>query len=132
MRDIVFVCVYEAPSCWRTSTYRLRTFRFEAWDRGRPGGGAGGANLDPVGVLGAEPGPPSSEGTRFDRTLIGGLGALSIAEEARGGGGPALGGRIPAEGGPVLGGLAPPGDAVCALDGGGGGVAGLAASSEPD
>lgn len=124
--------VYELPSCCSTSTYRLRTFRFEAWDFGRPGGGAGGASLVPVGVLGAEPTPPSSEGTRFERTRIGGFAALSIAEAARGGGGPALGGRIPAGDGPVLGGLAPPaGDIVCALDGGGGGVAGLAASSAP-
>ena len=89
-----------------------------------------------MGVLGADPIPPSSEGTRLDLIRIGGLKELSIAEAARGGGGPALGGRIPAEGGPTLGGLAlgglplPAGDAVCALDGGGG-VAGLAASSAP-
>lgn len=98
--------LYEELSCWNTSTYRLRTLRFEAWDLGRPGGGPGGAKRDPVGVLGAEPGPPSSEGTKLDLTRIGGLpadGGLSIAEAARGGGGPALGGRIPADGGPLAG-----------------------------
>lgn len=65
---------------------------------------------------------------------MGGLpadGGLSIAEAARGGGGPALGGRIPANGGPLAGLGTPPGDVVCALDGGGGGVAGLETSSDP-
>jgi hypothetical protein len=84
-----------------------------------------------VGVLGAEPIPGSSEGTRFDLTRIRGLVGFSITDDERAGGGPALGGRIPAEDGPALEGLAvPAGDAVCALDGGGG-VAGLAVSSAP-
>jgi len=111
-------------------------FRFEACDLGRPGGGAGGVRRDPVGVLGAEPTPPSSDGTRFDRTRIGGfIDVFSIAEDARGGGGPALGGRNPTGGGPgltlddVL--LIPEGEAVCALDGGGGGVGCFAAASAP-
>jgi len=122
------------PSCESTSTYRLRTFRLDACDLGRPGGGAGGASRDPVGVLGAEPTPPSSEGTKFDRTRIGGfIDEFSIAEDARGGGGPALGGRTAGGGGPALGGLpvATEGEVVCALAGGGGGVAGLTAASDP-
>ena len=85
-----------------------------------------------MGVLGAEPVPPSSDGTRLDLTRIGGLlvEELSMAEADRGGGGPALGGRSPAEGGPLNGLEVPLGDAVCALEGGGGGVAGFAGSSE--
>jgi hypothetical protein len=81
--------VYAPPSCWNTSTYRLRIFRFDAWDFGRPGGGPWGANLVPVGVLGAD----SGVGTRFDRTRImvrlGGDVLKSMADAERGGGGPA-------------------------------------------
>lgn len=79
--------IYAPPSCWNTSTYLLRIFRFDACDFGRPGGGPGGANLVPVGVLGAD----SGVGTRFDRIRItvrlGGEVLKSIAEAERGGGG---------------------------------------------
>jgi len=63
-------------------------FRLDACDLGRPGGGPGGANLVPVGVLGAE----SGVGTKFDRTrivvLLGGDVLRSMADAERLGGGP--------------------------------------------
>lgn len=96
---------------------------------GLPDGGPTDPSRLPIGVLGAV---SASAGTRFDRILIefllpgggGGEPLRSIAEAARAGGGvvPGKGGRLC----PVI-----PGDAVCALDGGAGGVAGLASSGVP-
>lgn len=77
-----------------------------------------------MGVLGAD----SGNGTKFDRTritvLLGGDVLRSIADAGRDGGGPV------SEGGPK--GLIPdmPGEAVWALEGGGG-VAALAGSALP-
>jgi len=74
-----------------------------------------------VGVLGAD----SVGGARFDRirigALVGGSVVRSIAEAGRMGGAEVDGGGLEAI----------PGEAVCALEGGGGGVAGFAGSEEP-
>lgn len=67
----------------------------------------------------------ASEGTKFERTRVGGLfggpSVRSIAVAGRAGGGPGDG-KVGARA------LDIPGDAVCALLGGAGGAAGLAAS----
>lgn len=59
---------------------------------GRPGGGTGGANLDPVGIFGAD--SASVGGIKFDRTrttvLLGGDVLRSMAEAERAGGAPAI------------------------------------------
>jgi len=96
--SIYYAAAPPVASCWNTSTYLLRTFLFDACERGRPGGGPGGASRVPVGVLGAE----SGVGTRLERTLItvrlGGDVLKSMADAARAGGGVApgeLGGRWP-------------------------------------
>jgi len=74
-------------SCWKTSTYLLRTFFFAACDLGRPIGG--GANPDDmlapgIGVVGTD---TASGGTRFDLVRMGGFeeaGVLrSIADAVR-------------------------------------------------
>lgn len=81
----------------------------------------------PVGVLGAD--SAVGGGAKLERTritvLLGGEVLRSIADAARGGGGGAEF-PPPIEKLDVL-----PGDAVCALDGGGGGAAGLGALSAP-
>lgn len=130
-REIIMECIncvesnlYAAPpSCWNTSTYRLRTLRFVACDLGLGGGGAPvGFILVPVGVLGAD----SIGGARLERIRIGALtgGSLkSIADTER------KGGALPGGGfgfEPVI-----PGEAVCAREGGGGGVAGFSGSALP-
>lgn len=103
--------VYAGAPSWKTSTYRLRIFLFDACDFGLPGGGPDGASLEPVGVLGADSMP--GEGTKLERTriplLLGGEELKSIADAALAGGGP-VGGPAWALGGglePVI-----PGDAV--------------------
>ena len=88
---------------------------------GRPGGGPLLPGLVPVGELGAESNPG---GARFDRTrsvdLMGGDVLRSIAEVE------CVCVFVGFERGPII-----PGDAVCALDGGGGGTDLLAVSSLP-
>jgi hypothetical protein len=89
--------------------------RRDTCDFGRPGGGGGGSNVDIVGVV---PGDVVSiGGARFDRArtadLLGGDVLRSIADADRSGGGAKL----------LLGATAAfdlPGEAVCALEGGGG------------
>jgi len=97
--------------------------RLDAWDFGRPGGGDGGVSVDcRSGELGSD--ADSGVGAKLDRTRmtdLGGGGAPKPAADAERGGGVAPPGR-----GPVI-----PGDAVCDLDGGGGGVAAGLASSAP-
>jgi hypothetical protein len=93
---------------------------------GRPGGGPGGARREPVGVLGAEPGG----GARSDLNWLGlftwgGELLRSIDVDALGGGVELAGGVDLGGGGAI-----PAGDAVCGLEGGGGG-AGLEGSSAP-
>jgi hypothetical protein len=84
----------------------------DACDVGRPGGGPG-VNLVPVGVLGAE---PDAGGTKLDRTrgvdLLGGEVLRSIVEV----------GVASVFGGTVVRAPVIPGEAVCGLDGGGGGT----------
>jgi len=92
-------------------------FRFDACDLGLPIGGPLNGGLVPVGVLGAD----SAGGAKFDRArmALDGREALrSIADAARVGG-PDIGCRLP----PI------PGEAVWALDGGGGGNDGFGVSS---
>ncbi len=97
--------------------------RFVACDLGRGGGGPpAGFILVPVGVLGAD----SIGGARLERMRIGALtgGSLkSIADTER------RGGVLP--GGELVFGPVIPGEAVCAREGGGGGVAGFSASALP-
>jgi len=85
----------------------------DACDVGRPGGGPG-VSLVPVGVLGAE---PDGGGTKLDRTrgtdLPGGEVLRSMVEV---GVASALGGFGTAVRAPII-----LGEAVCGLDGGGGG-----------
>lgn len=105
---------------WNTSTYRLRILRFVACDLGRGGGGhPTGLILVPVGVLGADP----IGGARLERMRIGALTGSSLKSIA-GTGGALPGGGLGFE--PVI-----PGEAVCAREGGGGGVAGFSASALP-
>jgi len=99
--------------------------RFDACDFGRPGGGGGGSNDDAtLGVLGDE--SVSEGGTKFERTrmtvLVGGDVLKSIADADRAGG--ASPWFVPGESEA----LDLPGEAVCALDGGGGGTAGFSGS----
>lgn len=93
-------------------------FRFDACDVGLPIGGPPDGGLEPVGVLGAD----SAGGAKFDRTrmgpLDGGEALRSIADAARVGG-PDIGCRV----------LPIPGEAVWALEGGGGGNDGFGVSS---
>jgi len=93
-------------------------FRFDACDLGLPVGGPPDGGLVPEGVLGAD----SAGGAKFDRArmgpLDGGEALRSIADAARVGG-PDIGCRVP----PI------PGEAVWALDGGGGGNDGFGVSS---
>lgn len=90
-------------------------FLLDVCDVGRPGGGPEGANLVPVGVLGAD----SGVGTKVDRirgvVLLGGDVSTSVADVERFGGRDSGG---PSGRGPVI-----AGDAVWARIGGGGGVA---------
>lgn len=102
--------------CWRMSTYLLRTFFFDAWERGRVGGIGGWRN--PVSWLAGVDGTDCVlPGAKFDLTLgkaLRGGDERSTAEAGRGGGG----GRFPGDGGGFS---IFPGDVVCALRGGGGG-----------
>lgn len=97
--------------------------RFAAWDLGLAGGGASELSLEPVGVLGAD--SVGIGGARFERMRIGALGGSpprSTAEAERIGGGVG-----------VVDGLGPiipmPGEALCVLEGGGGGAAGFGGSA---
>ena len=81
-------------------------------------------NLVPVGVLGAESGTGGARlGCKFKVDFLGGEVLRSIAEVAWVG---VLGGFVAVERGPVM-----PGDAVWALDGGGGGANLVAVFSLP-
>jgi len=81
--------IYEAFSgCWKTSTYRVRTLRLVACERGRLGGGGGVLEDVPgIGVLGRD---AASGGATFERTRMGGPAFKSIAEVGRAGGGAEL------------------------------------------
>lgn len=99
--------------------------RFDACDFGRPGGGAGGSKDDPaLCVLDEE--SVSEGGTKLERTrttvLLGGDVLKSIADADRAGGGSPW--CAPGESAV----FDLPGEAVCALEGGGGGMAGFSDS----
>jgi len=119
--------------CWKTSTYLLLTLRFATEDLGLLGGGGPAPDNDGVGGADATS-PLPSVGTRLDRARAGGFlgGELdkSTAEAGRAGGGlgesmlnARLGGVLELTGVERL------GDAVCTLDGGGGGAAGAEISA---
>lgn len=99
--------------------------RFEACDFGRPGGGVGGSKDDDA-LCALRVESASDGGTKFERTrttvLLGGDVLKSIADADRAGG--ASPWFVPGES--VA--LDLPGEAVCALEGGGGGVTGFSGS----
>lgn len=122
--------------CWKTSTYRFRTLRFACALALAPGGGGpskpGGPSIEEVeeggglAVAGLAGTDCDSDGTKLDRTRIGGLGGESVRSMAVAG----RTGGVRAIGGPVGSlAVAVPGDAVCARDGGGGGAAGFSSAA---